>query len=619
MVLPQPGPVEVNRGPRGSGSTDWIAKVGRWIPAVESLRGYDAHLLRRDVVAGATVAAVAVPQAMAYATIFDMPMQMGLFTAIVMTGVGALLDSSRQLINGPTNAISIAMLSALSLTPPEKRVEAAILMALLIGIIQILITGMRLGDMSRYISHSVIVGFTLGASILLVMDQLKNILGLRAMGDPHDPFLLRFAKTFSQGGPIHWPTLAVAMGTILVAASLRWLNRRRGWQIPELLAALTVAAVVCAATGASDHGVRRIDQIPRELPAFSPPRVDWGLVRDLLPSAALIGMLGLLEAIAMAKSIAAKTHQKLNIHQQCLSEGVANLAGSFFHCFPGSGSLTRSYINHQAGAATQWSGVFSAAAVAVVILLFAPWAQYIPRAALAGVLMLTAIRMVDPQHLLYHLKATRFDAAIVLATALAAALVSIEFCILIGVFLSFFFYVPKAARLDCLEYQWDRFGKMQPRRSLAGAHSSSSSCDRWRFYHVEGELFFGASPDLEGMLERIEQELPEGVRFVLLRVRYARNPDAVCMELLERFLTSLSGRGIQLVLSGVGDDLRQVMARIGLDERIGRDRIFYEQQVEGSSTREAVLWIYRQLGDHRCATCTLGEMQKVPTTIDYDI
>jgi SulP family sulfate permease len=404
-----------------------MSRVERWIPAVESLRGYDAQMLRRDVVAGVTVAAVAVPQAMAYASIFEMPMQMGLFTAIVMTGIGALLDSSRQLINGPTNAISIAMLSALSLTPPEKRVEAAILMALLIGIIQILITGMRLGDMSRYISHSVIVGFTLGASILLVMDQLKNILGLRAVGDPHDPFLLRFAKTFSQGGPIHWPTLAVALGTMLVAALLRWLNRRRNWQIPELLAALTVAAVVCAATGAADQGVRRIDRIPRELPAFAPPRVDLGLVRDLLPSAVLIGMLGLLEAIAMAKSIAAKTHQKLNIHQQCLSEGVANLAGSFFQCFPGSGSLTRSYINHQAGAATQWSGVFSAVAVAVVILLFAPWAQYIPRAALAGVLMLTAMRMVDLPHLLYHLKATRFDAAIVLATALAAALVSIFF------------------------------------------------------------------------------------------------------------------------------------------------------------------------------------------------
>jgi SulP family sulfate permease len=233
--------------------------------------------------------------------------------------------------------------------------------------------------------------------------------------------------------------------------------------------------------------------------------------------------------------------------------------------------------------------------------------------------MLTAMRMVELPHLFYHLKATRFDAAIVLATALAAALVSIEFCILIGVFLSFFFYVPKAARLDCLEYQWDRFGRMQPRRSLAVTDPPSSLCDRWRFYHVEGELFFGASPDLEGMLERIEQELPEGVRYVLLRLRYARNPDAVCMELLERFLTSLSGRGIQLVLSGVGNDLRQVMERIGLDERIGKDRIFYEQQVEGSSTREAVLWIYRQLGDHRCATCTLGNLQSVPTSIDYDI
>jgi SulP family sulfate permease len=233
--------------------------------------------------------------------------------------------------------------------------------------------------------------------------------------------------------------------------------------------------------------------------------------------------------------------------------------------------------------------------------------------------MLTALRMVDPPHLLYHLKATRFDAAIVLATALAAALVSIEFCILIGVFLSFFFYVPKAARLDCLEYQWDRFGRMQPRRSLAGAHPPTSPCDRWRFYHVEGELFFGASPDLEGMLERIEQELPEGVRFVLLRLRYARNPDAVCMELLERFLTSLSSRGVELVLSGVGTDLRQVMERIGLDERIGRDRIFYEQRVEGSSTRDAVLWIYKQLGDHRCATCLSGNVQREPSTIDYNI
>ncbi len=143
----------------------------RYIPALDSLRTYSFISFRRDLFAGMTVAAVAVPQAMAYALIFGMPVEMGLYTAIVMTTVGALFDSSKQLINGPTNAISIAMLSALSVVPEDQRVSAAIMMALLIGLIQTAIALLRFGDLSRFISHAVIVGFTLGASILLLLDH----------------------------------------------------------------------------------------------------------------------------------------------------------------------------------------------------------------------------------------------------------------------------------------------------------------------------------------------------------------------------------------------------------------------------------------------------------------
>ena len=134
--------------------------------------------------------------------------------------------------------------------------------------------------------------------------------------------------------------------------------------------------------------------------------------------------------------IAAVTRQKLDLNQQCLSEGVANLTGSFFQCMPGSGSLTRSAINQQAGARTQWSGVISAVAVGAVMMVFAPYAQYVPRSALAGILMLTAGRMVNFEDLRYHLRASRFDAVIVAATAIGAFAISIEFCVLIGVFLS---------------------------------------------------------------------------------------------------------------------------------------------------------------------------------------
>src|SRR5690349_13862301 len=180
-----------------------LAFVYRKIPALDSLRSYRLDDFRADLIAGLTVATVAVPQAMAYAIIAGIPVQYGLYTAIVMTAVGAVLDSSKQLINGPTNAISIALLSAIAVVPPDQRIDAAILMAFLVGTVQLGITLLRLGDLTRYISHSVIVGFTLGATVLLWMDQLKNLLGLKSVGDPHDLFLVRFWATMTGGGSVH--------------------------------------------------------------------------------------------------------------------------------------------------------------------------------------------------------------------------------------------------------------------------------------------------------------------------------------------------------------------------------------------------------------------------------
>lgn len=180
----------------------FLSLLYRFVPAIDSLRTYSFNSFRKDLMSGLTVAAVAVPQAMAYATIFGVPERYGLYTAIVMTSIGAMLDSSKQLINGPTNAISIALLSALAAVPAENKITAAITMAFLIGVVQTLITLVRLGDLSRFISHSVIVGFTLGASLLLVLDQMKHFLGLKSMGDSEDHFLVRFWQSMAHGGDI---------------------------------------------------------------------------------------------------------------------------------------------------------------------------------------------------------------------------------------------------------------------------------------------------------------------------------------------------------------------------------------------------------------------------------
>lgn len=582
-----------------TGLRDWFFRV---VPAFGALRGYGFQALRADTLAGLTVAGVAVPQAMAYATIAGIPAQHGLYTAIIMTAVGALFASSRQLINGPTNALSIALLSALALIPAEEKIAAAIALALLVGVVQLGITFLRLGDLTRYISQAVIVGFTAGAACLLVLDQLKNLLGIPGRGEPADHFLKRFWLTLSQATPIQAWAIVIGVGTIVLILGLRWLNgqfQRRGWPIavPELLTPIVVMGTLVWAFRLDLQHVKILDPIPDAFPPFQMPHLGWELVQKLTGSALALAVLGLLEALAMAKALALRTGQKLDLHQQCLSEGLANVAGGFFQCLPGSGSLTRSAINQQAGAVSQWSGVISAAAVAVMVLLLGPLVRYIPQAALAGLLMVTAWRMVDRTQLLYHLRATRFDAGIVLATALSAVFVSVEFCILIGVFLSFVLYVPRAARVHLTELT------LTPERVVRERVRTDPPCGRMLLYNLEGELFFGSAPVLEEHLATMERSAGEGIRIIVLRMKRVRNPDAVCLGLLDDFVARMQARKITVLLCGVRRDLARTLRNTGLETRLGPQRIFCETPSVWSSTLEAIRHAYDLLGNDLCPTC----------------
>src|SRR3954467_6479087 len=256
----------------------------RVVPAFDSLRNYSLHDLSSDTMAGLTVAAVAVPQAMAYAQIAGIPPQYGLYTAIVMTAVGALLDSSKQLINGPTNAISIAVLSAMVGFSDAERIPAVILLALIVGVIQTGISLLRLGDLTRYVSHAVIVGFTLGASVLLVLDQLKNLLGLPAAGTGEDHFLKRVWLTLSHIDQTNRVALLIGLGTVAVALALRWANTRLHLRLPDLLLAIICVTAIVAYWHLDKQGLKIVGAIPANLPSFALPHVDWSRVHSLASS-----------------------------------------------------------------------------------------------------------------------------------------------------------------------------------------------------------------------------------------------------------------------------------------------------------------------------------------------
>jgi SulP family sulfate permease len=570
--------------------------------------GYGREALRKDLVAGLTVAAVSLPQAMAYALIAGIDPRFGLYSAIVVTAIASVFGSSSHLINGPTNAISLVVFSALAIFDPEARYDAyqaTFLLGIMVGSLQILIAVFRLGDLTRYISESVVLGFMAGAGLLVGLGQIGNLLGIPDKGTGHQLLVHRLWLTLTSHAPVNLRALAIGLGTIVLVVGVRRVAVRHRLPRVDMLLALVAASLVAAGLGWSRPGAHgatlltTIGRVPGSLPAPHIPEIKFAWVKDLSGSALAIAVLGLLEALAISKSIAHETRQPLDYNRQCLAEGLANLGGGFFQCLPGSGSLTRSAINYQAGAVSRASGLFTAGAVALVVVLWAPLARYVPKSALAGLLMVTAARLIDWRRLGYALRASRFDAGLVLVTALSAIFIGVEFSILIGVALSILLFVPRAAKLKGTELVVGSDGVIR-------AHGPSLAlCDTAVVYDLEGEFFFGAAPELETHLEKVRTRVATGARVVVLRIRRARNPDLVCMELLERFLRDMGDLEIPVWLCGVRADFARVMQNLRFDGWLRADQVVAGDPASpGLSTVTAVRRAYQHLdGDGDPNSC----------------
>ena len=563
----------------------------------ESHARYTGEVLRRDLVAGATVAAIAIPQAMAYALIAGVDPRFGLYSAIVVTIIASIFGSSSHLINGPTNAISLVVFAALSpFDAAADAYQAMFLLAAIVGTIQIFIAVFRLGDLTRYVSESVILGFMAGAGVLVAVGQVGNFLGAVKKGSGDQSPLVQLWETLTKGGPFNLHAIGLGAGTIVAVLLLRRvINKYKLPQMDMLLALLAAAGLAAffgwsipAADGKSLVAV--VGKVPAALPTFHIAQIHWAWIRKLLGSAVAISFLGLLEALAVAKSIATYTRQPLDYNRQCLAEGISNLVGGFFQSLPGSGSLTRSSINYQSGAITRMSGIYSGVIVAVVVLLFGPYARFIPKSALAGLLFITAARLIDWKRLGYAIRASRFDAGLVLVTALAAIFISVDESILIGVGLSILMFVPRASRLSVRELV------VSSERVVRERQSEDKRSDAVLIYDLEGELFFGAAPELEKALDKIQREAAHaGAACLVLRLRRTRNPDVVAAEHLEHFLREADRHGLTVLLAGVRDDLARILRNLRFADWLPANRIFPEEDRQYSATLRAVRHAYQLL------------------------
>jgi SulP family sulfate permease len=321
-----------------------------------------------------------------------------------------------------------------------SRIGLVALLAVLAGVIQIALALFRLGRLARLVPESVILGFMAGASLLVVLSQVPTVLGLQASGASGDHILFRLWLTWTQGGPVSGWSLAISLSAVVLVVGVHGLRRRLGVRLPEMLLSLVVVSALVGVLGLSPDG-GQTGRLHVE-GGFPTPRLlalppDWAQGVPWIGGGALaVALVGLVEALVMARSLASWSGAPLDYDRQCLAEGLANLGGGLFGCLPGSGSPSRSAVNYYSGAATRLSGVFSAFAVAASLWLFAPLAGFVPLPALAGVLLWSAWRIIDPPRMWACLRATRVDAILVLSTAFAVVCIRIDLAVLVGSSLS---------------------------------------------------------------------------------------------------------------------------------------------------------------------------------------
>ncbi|MEO5355019.1 MAG: SulP family inorganic anion transporter [Magnetococcus sp. XQGC-1] len=549
-----------------------------------------ASTLKADLIAGLTGAIVVLPQGVAFAAIAGMPPVYGLYAGMIPAIVAAFFGSSWHLVSGPTTAASIVLFSLLSAhAEPGSAayVQLAITMTFLVGLTQLGLGLIRLGTLVNFISHSVVIGFTSGAALLIVTNQMHNFFGV------HIPRGSDFAQTLSVFIQ-HWEQInpyitAVAGLTLLVGIACRKFLPR----IPYMIVALVVGTLLAWIIDHMVHapsGITRVGALSASLPPLSMPDFSLATLRTLAPGVIAVTMLALTEAISIARSMALRSGQTIDADQEFIAQGLSNLIGSFFSAYVATGSFNRSGLNYEAGARTPIAAASSGLILIGLVTMVAPMAAYIPNGAMAGVLFLVGWGLIDWHHIRQTLLTSRSETIIMAATFLATLFFNLEIAILFGVMLSLGIYLARTAHPQVVSRVPD---PDHPRRRFI-TPLNSTECPKIRVVRIDGSLFFAAIGSIQEQLE--ERTTPEthliivasGINFIDLS-----GAEFLAMEATNR---RLAGGGLYLVR--LKESPCKLLERGGYLQTIGRENLF-------SSKKEAIQAVFARLNAQECARCPL--------------
>jgi len=574
--------------------------VGSITPPIPAwARGYRRGDFGSDLAAGITVGAMLVPQAMAYALLAGLPPQVGLFAATAPVIAYALLGSSRQLAVGPVAIVSLLTASALAPLIEEGStgyVSAAALLALMVGAVHIALGVGRLGFFVNFLAHSVLVGFTAAAAIIIGFSQVKHLFGIST--DRKDQFYETVLELVGNLSETNTETLVVGGAALVVLMAIR----SRASRVPGALVVVVASILAVELFDLESRGVRVVGDIPGSLPAFGLPEFDSSLVGNLATTAIVITLVGFMESIAVAKVYARRHHYEIDANRELIGLGTANVAAGIFGGYPVTGGFSRTAVNNTAGARTPLASLVTAGVVLLTIAFLTPLLESLPNAALGAIIIMAVVGLVDIAEA-RHIASVKPSDLIGLGFAFVATLLlGIELGIVVAVVASMLVVFARMSR---------------PHTAVLGHVSGTTSyrnIDRFPeaevvegilILRIDAALSFVNAVYVKKLLVGYGESIADDPRVMILDGSGVNDVDAAGAAVLDEVIFELGSRNVALHLSDVKGPVRDVLRRSGTWAKLG-DRVH-------TSTNDAVKAIRQQRSapiDQR----KLGIDERVPPT-----
>jgi len=589
--------------------------LGGWV------RQVTPATLRLDAMAGLLGAVLVLPQGIAFATLAGLPPEYGLYTAIVPCIVAALFGSSWHVMSGPTNANSLAlfaMLSPLALASSPAYIQLALAVTVMVGVLQWLIGALRLGVLANFISPAVLFGFTSGAALLIAVHALPDFLGLAAAPEHSAAGVLAHVLTQL---PYASPAALVVAGiTLAVALGLR--RVRRNW--PYMLIGLAVATALAwawsrwtAGSATPSSALRLVGTIATPWPRFEVPRISWAQASDLVGLAFALTIVALGQAIAIARAVAQRSGQRIDANREFRGQGLSNIIGGFFSSYVSCGSMNRSMPNLEAGARTPLASVFSALLLLALVAVSAPVLAQIPMAALAGLLVLVALALLDLKRWRQLVALSRTDFSVALATLVATVTIRLEVAILLGMLLSLMSFLYRTSRPAMRSMGFDSRGLDRqfvvidtPDDPDEPPHPTLPECPQLKLLRMEGEVYFGATQHVADILHALRSQ-PNPQKHLLVMAKSMNFIDLAGAELWEAELAARRAMGGNLYFHRPRPEVISMWRKTGFTDVLGPEHQF-------SDKFSAISTIFGKLDPEICRHCSARIFRECKTAPGAD-